>query len=217
VAKIRISESDKGRIKAAVHAAEMRTSGEIVPLLVASSGDYSWVHWLWALGGWLVASVVAWVLTARSPWALSVPETLFSQCIGMGVGFILAGIPWIKRRSLPRPMVAHQVHQRCLADFVALGLHQTKHRTGILIYLSKFERRVEILADSGIHAKTSEGYWQSHVDKIVAGLQSGTQVDVLCEVIRVIGEKLAEHFPRHSGDVNELSDEVRIGHPDEEK
>ena len=49
--------------------------------------------------------------------------------------------------------------QRALALFAQLGMWDTEHNTGVLIYLLLADRAVEIVADRGIHAKAGTHAW----------------------------------------------------------
>ena len=93
--------------------------------------------------------------------------------------------------------------------FEKLGMTQTRHRNGILLYFSLIDRSFAILGDRGIHEKVGEGFWKEIVstiercfsqDDFTGGLETG---------IRAIGEKLKKHFPGGAGDTNELPDEIQ--------
>jgi putative membrane protein len=101
------------------------------------------------------------------------------------------------------------VREAALASFSRHGVYSTKERTGVLVFISLLEKRVEILADQGIHEKVGEEYWRSLVRKLVAGIRAGKALDTLVEVIGQIGHGLATHFPHRKGSRNELSDELQ--------
>ena len=90
------------------------------------------------------------------------------------------------------------------------GVYNTKDRTGILIFISILERRVELLADSGINEKIPQGKWQNIVDNIIQGIKEKNVTAHLIESINDCGDLLAQHFPIQPDDVNELSDEIDI-------
>lgn len=213
--KVRLTPTEKERLKSAVHKAESMTSGEIVPFIVSASDGYLWVHLLWGFAGWISSCLLIWGRSAYAHWALDFGEILIFQWVGVIVGILIPLVPTIRRLSVPKSVLNHNVHREVLASFVGAGLTETRHRTGVLIYLSIFERRIQILADKGINSKTPQGYWQSHVDTIVKGIHSGRPAEVLAEVIEKIGEQLSESFPRSADDVNELSDEVHLAPADE--
>ncbi len=213
--KIKLSQAEKDRLKEAVRKAESKTSGEIVPFIVASSGDYLWVHLVWALAGAMAGTFAIWCQSTYSHFALTFGEMALILWSGVLIGALLPLIPFLKRISVSKTVLTRNVNREVMASFVGAGLTETKDRTGVLIYLSVFERRIQILADKGINSKAPKNYWQSHVDAVVKGIHSGRPSEVLSEVIEEIGEQLSASFPRAADDVNELSDEIRLEPADE--
>jgi len=84
----------------------------------------------------------------------------------------------------------------------------TKDGTGILIFISVLERRVQLLADYGIAQKVDQDRWQQIVDKVTLGIKTNSLADKLSEAILECGELLEKDFPRASDDINELSDNI---------
>lgn len=199
------------KIEDAIALAEKKTSGEIRCLFVKASHDYWWAHFFGASLAWLLVSgafLIGWL----PDFAIREGEALLTwQLAGFLLGFLLLYLPNLKRLVLPRVWRDAQVHKQCLANFIALGLTETAERTGVLIYLSQLERRVQILADRGIHTKLGADYWEAEIQKIVRGIHESKTLDSLCEVILDIGEKLSKNFPIRPEDKNELPNSVLVG------
>lgn len=208
------SEQDLKRIEAAITEAEKLTRGEIVAMIVRASSDYRWVSWIWAGTGVTLASVALTAIEWRSQWSFSLAEIFQYQLLGALVGGALSLLRPLQRLVLTPGQTARRVHREALANFTASGLHETKDRSGILIYISELEKRVQIFADSGIHGHAGEPYWDKMVKEIVTGIGAGRPGDAVCHAIGRIGEKLAEHFPAGADHKNELSNEVRLGPAD---
>lgn len=199
------SPEEKERIRQAVEVAEQRTSGEIVPMIVAACRPYAEVE----LGG-LAAGLAIGTLAAlflHDPWG-PVQTQLSLPLTGGILGFILCRIPAIKRRLIPQRQIAEAVHLRSLAAFTAHGLHHTRAHTGILIFASLLEHRVEVLADRGINEKVQPGTWNEVVQILTSGLKSGNACEAFCKAIERCGEILAAHFPRAADDRDELADKL---------
>lgn len=205
----RITSADRARIQAAVEEAEKQTSGEIVPLVVPVSGEYFWVHPLAAFKGVLLATVAMEVYSLSHPFPIPGHHWIYAQALGALVVGALSFVPALKRLAIGRKRLAAQVDERALAHFIAEGLTETKKRTGVLIYVSLFEHRVEILGDRGIHAKVDNDYWDSLCDALSKRIAEGRITDGIVEATRNIGAKLREHFPREADDENELPDHMR--------
>ena len=112
--------------------------------------------------------------------------------------------PW----SLISP--AKAVRRRAQREFNAMRISHTAGQTGILIMLSLKERRVEVLADKSINDKVSQKTWEDIVKIIVSHIREGKQATGIIQAVEFAGKVLAEHFPRHKDDNNELSDDVEI-------
>jgi len=191
-------------IEAAVRGAERTTSGEIVPMLVERSDSYADVR-LGAAA--LVAIASGGVFLAFRPllsdWLVPAQLCVFAAlCWGFGWRPLLGLVA-------PNPLFAERVHRAASLAFHDAGLVATRERTGILIYVSLLERRVQVLADRGIHERVPDGTWDGVIDKVVAGIREHRAVVGMVEGIRRCGEILARHFPPRPDDVNELPDRPR--------
>lgn len=209
---LEISEEQKKAIEQAVHAAESNTSGEIVPMIVRSSDDYSTANWKLAAAGGIFGTFLSWTLDFYH-WELPQWEVYSIQLLCVLGGFHAAYIPTIKRFLTSKIERDLRVARQCRASFISEGLTETRDRTGVLIYISQFEHRVEILADAGINRVVPQGFWSEEVAKLIKGIQHGTLAESLCEVITEIGEKLQTNFPIKSDDTNELGNQLRTDSP----
>lgn len=199
------------QIEEAVASAEKKTSGEIVTLIVRSSDRYYWIAPLWAGAVGFLTSLAVEIASYFSHWPLPLSEFFSLQLAGFGTGFLIGLWPPARRLVMGRKLSAERVHRECLASFLSLGLTETRDRTGVFIYISEFERVVEIIADKAIHEKCGSSYWQEQVNLIIRGLKQHGGFEALKEAIYQIGEKLALSFPPRPDDTNELPNAPRIG------
>ena len=103
-----------------------------------------------------------------------------------------------------------KVNERAERYFTEAGIFNTRDRTGILIFISLLERRVELLADKGINEKIPPEQWTTVVNHIVDGVKQNKFVDNLIESVNDCGKILKEHFPIRVDDKNELEDGMEI-------
>jgi len=199
------TSEEQERIQQAVMAAEKKTSGEIVPMLVSTSGRYAEVELSGLIVGLVIGTLAAYIW--HDPWG-SIQVYLLFPVVGAILGFIISSIPGVKRRLISEPRISEAVHLRSLAAFTGHGLHYTKAHTGILILASLLERRVVVLADRGINEKVQAGTWDEVVGIVTLGLRSGNACDAFCKAIERCGEILAQHFPRAPDDEDELADKL---------
>ena len=209
------SEQDMNTIRAAVEAAERRTRGEIVPMVVPVSARYREASYL---AGLILALMVLAVLSVdygggRWQWTGRHPGWMIMGVLAAyALGNFIGRFPPIIRLLTSDERMAMKVRLRAERAFYEEGLHKTKEGTGILIFLSLLERRVEILADQAIDARVPPGTWDMLVRDLVQGIQTDRQTEAFCDVIRRCGDLLAIHFPTHGGDnPNELPDELIRG------
>jgi len=196
---------EQKKIERAVAAAEERTSGEIVPMIVTASSRYAETDLTCLIAGLLLGTVVAFIW--GDPWGVTHAE-LGWPVGGAALGLLLCQFPAIKRRLIPHTRMEEAVDLRSLAAFTAHGLHHTKGETGILILASLFEHRVEVLADRGINEKVQPGTWEKIVATITTGLKSNDGCAAFCAAIDECGKILARHFPRSPDDRDELKNKL---------
>jgi putative membrane protein len=193
-------------IEAAVRDAERTTSGEIVPVVVERSDSYADVR-IGAAA--LLAIASGGLLLALAP---ELERWLVPTQIGVFAA-LCAGFRWrpLLGALTPHVLFAHRVHHSASLAFHEAGLMETRERTGILIFVSLLERRVEVIADRGVHARVADGTWNDVVERVLAGIRAGHADQGLVAGIRRCGEILAAHFPPRPDDRNELPDRPRGG------
>jgi putative membrane protein len=160
---------------------------------------------MWAA---LLALVVPWPLI-HFTWM----KVQWIYLIQLLVFLALLALTWHPRARMslvPKPMLNANVHRRAAEQFLAQNLYTTEGRTGVLLFVSIAEQRVEIIADSGIDARVAKGTWQRIVDSLTAEISAGRQVEGFIQAIERIGTHLSEHFPPGSINPNELPDHLII-------
>lgn len=206
----KISKNDLAKMAAAVKEAEAFTSGEIVPVIAERSDDYTSVRQWLAMLGFALSSLFIFLTRYRYPFLFEVESVLILQGCGIFLGATFGRLAFVQRFFIPKSKMKKAVHERALIEFMQLGLQETKHRTGVLLYISLLEHRVEILADKGIHQKVGDLFWADEVKRLVAGIRSKNAGESFSQTILSIGQKLNEHFPKEVNDKNELGDSVRL-------
>ncbi len=96
----------------------------------------------------------------------------------------------------------------CEKLFYKLQMQNTKHRNGILFYLSYSSKTFAVWGDEGIHAKVKNEFWDSITNRAVEFFKKGDYITGLEQAITLCGEKLSEHFPFGEDDKNELPNQI---------
>ena len=96
--------------------------------------------------------------------------------------------------------------RRALELFGSLGVWDTVHNSGVLIYVDLLDRQVEIVADRGVHARVGDGFWQDVCREMERAFARGNYLGGAEGAIARITATLATHFPAREKDSNELPD-----------
>jgi len=200
-AKTFFSDDERQRIEAAVRAAEERTSGEIVPMVVDESYTYPRAEIVGA--GFLALATgvtLSWGFGHSSVW-IFLPIFLLSY---LPFRWLIRALPGLKRQLIHPLEITEEVEEKALVSFIEQGLHHTRDETGILILISLFEHRVHVLADRGINNVVGKETWDEIVTTVTAGIREGRTCEALCAAIGRCGELLEANFPAKHDDTNEL-------------
>jgi uncharacterized membrane protein len=111
--------------------------------------------------------------------------------------------------SLPLLHVWHgqDARSRAVDLFGQLRVWDTEHNSGVLIYLLLADRRVEIVADRGIHNKVGDTGWGAICRDMQRSFAAGRFEQGMRQGVAAISDLLAAHFPRGEDGANELPDE----------
>ena len=210
---LKLTAEEQERIRLAVHAAEQRTSAEIVPMIVVRSGLYRDAqHWA---GLTLALSVLTVLLTAETLWlpwgwhaanaAWLVLATVFTYVLGAWLGTLAP----IIRLFTSTERMRHKVRLRAERGFAQHAVSQTRERTGVLIMLSILERQIYVLPDQPLAQRVPIERWSQVVQAAVERLKTGDITSGLCQGVERCGLLLAEICPVRPGDnPDELPDEL---------
>ncbi len=95
---------------------------------------------------------------------------------------------------------------RALEVFSGLRVWDTEENNGVLIYVLLADRKVEIVADRGIHSKVGEERWRAICKEMELHFRKGAFRDGSVDAIHKVGVELAFYFPAHGAHQNEQSD-----------
>ena len=222
IKKLNLKNEDFETIKKSVEEAEKKTTGEIALALAPESAHYSFWELLFAN---IVTSVILMVLVPfsgkiseiynliywQNPPSWIVPlffvVTAFASIVAI---FYISNIPAIDRIIIPKTVKKYCVTSRAFRYFTESGVYATAEHSGILIYVSYMEKQVRIIADEGINAKISQDMWNLLADEMAENIKKGDVVTAFTTIVEKCGQLLAENFPNHEENPNELSDGLVI-------
>jgi putative membrane protein len=125
-------------------------------------------------------------------------------------GFFLGRMPAIERLLIPRKDQKMETERRAMLAFYEAGLSQTAGRTGILLFVSFFERQAVVLADQGIARFCKPEDFQELVHYLVRGAKDHQLAEGFEKAVALCEGILTAHFPPDAANPNELKDYLRI-------
>jgi putative membrane protein len=214
-AKDFFSPAELREIERVVKEAERRSAAEIVSQVVAHADDYPETAWKGAFFG-VLAAILAALAIYRFADFWGGPGLLWISLpgmIGAAAGFLLALLWPAAKRALAGPRRMDQsVRQMARSVFLEKEIFHTRRRSGILVFVSLFERRVAVIGDSGINSRVAPAEWDAIAAGIAAGIRAGHPGPAIAAAVDACGRLLERHgLIGKPGDKNELPDGPLIG------
>jgi uncharacterized membrane protein len=104
-------------------------------------------------------------------------------------------------------VAGRSARERALEQFTRLRVWDTEDNAGVLIYLLLADRRVEIVADRGIHARVGDTAWETICGAMQQEFAAGRFEAGVLVGLSSVSDLLAQHFPARPGEnPNELPD-----------
>ena len=129
--------------------------------------------------------------------AIKASETRHVGEIRFAIEGGLDGTPLFKGQS---------ARERAIELFSQLRVWDTRHNTGVLIYLLLADRAVEIVADRGIHAKVDSQEWSKVCRQMEAAFRQSNFEAGVVSGVQAVTRHLEQHFPSDIDNANELPD-----------
>ena len=95
--------------------------------------------------------------------------------------------------------------ERAIELFSRLRIWDTEQNAGVLVYLLLADKRVEIVADRGIHARVGEAAWEAICGAMQREFAAGRFESGVVIGVQAISDLLALHFPPRDQNPDELS------------
>ncbi|MBO3661256.1 TPM domain-containing protein [Acinetobacter variabilis] len=95
--------------------------------------------------------------------------------------------------------------------FAELGVWDTEHNSGVLLYLNLCDHKVEIVIDRGIKQATTQDVWDEICQNIIQELKQGNYKNGVILGVKQIGEILNQYYDQKMNDLkNELGNKPII-------
>ena len=217
-----LTADDHARVSAAIAAAEAKSDGEIIAITADQSDAYHDVGLHWAVLAMVAVLAyfaalpgqLEWVHDRLSGWSaepgLRELLTLLMFFALLKFLIVLFLLKWRPLRMLltPGSTKTRRVRRRAIMLFKTGAERRTIGRTGILIYLSMAEHRAEIVGDEAITKVTTPETWGEAMTALLTHVKQRRPGDGIVAAVEIIGDVLAEHFPKSGEDTNEIPDKL---------
>ena len=177
---------------------------EFVPVVISRSDSYITFRTIVAL---LASIYVLLVTSAQSlrPW---LEESLFAVAAFLVVFALVSWEP-ILRRVLPKRLKNAAVVDEADAAFLHEEVFATRARTGVLVFISVFERSVFVIGDKGFSKVVDPNYWSDLGLRLADDFSVGSPGQSFFEVLDDMARNIAPKFPLTGDNPNELHDDLR--------
>jgi putative membrane protein len=198
----RFDDTARGALTACVKEIEKTTDAELVLVIRARSSFYRHADYLF--GALLAFAGLIFLLF--SPYNFHPNWVLIDVVLLFLAGTFLSSRSNMVRRILTREKLrSAAVRKFAAAMFYEAGIANTAGETGILVYLSLFERRLELIADRGVLKAIPSLKWNQQLFELhEAGRLADP--DILLKSLGQLSALLAEHLPPTGDNPNELAD-----------
>lgn len=187
----------------AVEAIEAASGVEVVVAVRRRSAAY--LHANVVVGAAVALAGLAVMLFGEPVFSL--PAILFDPFVlGAAAGAVVELLPDVKRALVPAAMRDRAVRGAARAAFVERGVHATRDRSGILVYVSWLERRVAVVADRGLARGFGDDAQLRAEHAMTRAIRAGGAA--VARELAQLAPAFAAVVPRRADDRNELPDAI---------
>jgi putative membrane protein len=203
------SSEERRAVEKAVGEAEEKTAAEIVPVVAASSARHRRGDDI--AGLWLAFLAIVLLAVFSPEHQIDGIEAVVAFVIAVALGaFVAEKVPALKRLFVPHADLHAAAADGALRAFRTFGVGHTRDRTGLLIYVSLFERSAVIVGDGALSAALAKEDYAAIRDVLTGGLRRGRVPEALLSAIRKAGEILEKKLPRDPKDRPEITNALRL-------
>ena len=192
------------RVAGAIEQIERETAAEVVVAVRRRSGHYRHTD----LYAGLALSLLMLLVLLFHPYPFEVEWMPANVLVAFAAGALLVGnVAALRRLFTSKHLLRENARMAARAAFYDMGISRTMGRTGILVYVSIFERRVEVVPDSAVKPDELGAEWGAAVAALQRALHQAPDFDGFLRGLLAMTSPLARALPIQPGDINELPNE----------
>ena len=190
-----LSKAEADAITARSAQLESRVGVQVIAAIIGKADAHVELPWkAFALGAVLSGLAMVVADLARPQWLtanVALVDTVTILGTGAASALLAVFVPAYARFFLRSTRRDAEVRRYAEALFLRHELFKTRERNGILILVSCFERKVEILADVGLHRRVSDAEWRPVIARMTPLLRERRFAEALQEGLAAAEELLA--------------------------
>ncbi len=206
-----LSDQERLHLDQSIAEVEKRTGAQIVLAVVERSDVHAELPWkAFALGAAIAGPAVTVLDRLRPGWTsgTAVLVAVVSMlATGAALALLSVYVQGFARLFLAAHCAETEARQYAKSLFLSRELFATRHRTGVLMLVSLFERQVVVLPDKGLTKRLSTDSLQGIIARMAVSLASGQVARALETGLVGLEEVLSIAAPVGSVE-NELPDGI---------
>lgn len=198
-----LDDDARAAFKRAIESIEAQSATEVVVAVRRRSHGYRQVN---VTIGMLVAFAgLAAMLYAKHTFALT-SILIDPFVVGLLAGGVVELLPDLKRVLTPRAQRVAHMRRAARATFVERGVHATRERIGVLVYISWLEQEVVLVPDLGLAKLAPAELFGRMENALTAEMRAGGTA--VATALERFGAELRAAAPVSPNDINELSNSI---------
>ncbi len=198
-----VDADGRREIERAIADVETKTSAEIVCAVATESGRYDRAESVVGLAVAIIFLAIVDVAVgarAEAAWPSDQGIMLGVQAAAVAAGFVLgtwlsSTLQPLRRVFVPAREIEEEVARAAAHVFGLSSVGMTSGQTGVLVYVSLFERRVVIIADRSSFEVLGAAGVNALRDGALEKLRRGDVVAAFISTVRNAGERLQSRLP----------------------
>ena len=180
---MRLQPAESEAIERLIETVETRTGVQVLVAVVPRSDSYAELPWkAFALG----ASLAGGAVVLADVWLTALLDTLIVLGTGAVCALLAVLVPSFARLFLREVRSHAEVKQYAESLFFRRELFRTRHRTAVLVLVSQFERRIEILPDTGLADRVGATEWRQVIEAMTPHLRDARPFHALQDGLGVV-------------------------------
>ncbi|CAA6824341.1 MAG: Putative membrane protein [uncultured Aureispira sp.] len=195
------------KLDATIQALESKSSVELVTVIYPECDNYRDIE-LW---GGIFLAFIALVVKFMVPAIIHIYAILFGTLLffSLGIG-IIKRVPKLKYALLNKKRMRRQAEIMARAIFQKAHIHRTSQHTGVLLFISTFERQAVLLWDIGVDVTLTIDELDQLQFQFSEIFNTPDPPEALLAKINASIPVFEGHLPVQPNDINELPNHLQV-------